>query len=105
MDSFCLKHLERITFMAAQYDSRLVIRSKTAFQYPGLMEYFQWGGSVSAPSSETVDSSSVVGSKPTTAGFSRADVSSKIGERGDKIPVGSKSITVKVGAMSVSYCI
>ena len=69
--------------MAAQSVLRFVIRAKTAFQYPGLMEDFSsGGGSVSASSSETMDNSSMLGSETTTAGADRANDSSKIGERG-----------------------
>ena len=53
-------------------------------------------------SSKTVDNSSVVGSEATTAGVDRATVYSKIGERGERFPVGSEAITVKVVATSVS---
>ena len=106
MNIHCLQKSEITTFMAARSDSISMIQAKTAFQYPGLMEDFSvGGGSVSSPSSKTVDNSSMVGSEATTAGVDRENVSSKIGERGERFTVGLEEITVNVGETSVSYWI
>ena len=89
--------------MDARSDLNFVIRAKTAFQSPGLMEYFSsGGGSISATSSETVDNSSMVGSEETMAGVNRDNISSKIGEIGESFTTGLEAITVKVGATNLS---
>ena len=51
---------------------------------------------------KTVDNYSMVCTEATTAGVDRVNVSSKIGERVEKSPIGYKSITVEVGATRVS---
>ena len=90
--------------MDAQSDSIFVIRAKTAFKSPGLMEDFPaggGGGSVYTYSSETLDNSSMLGSEATTTGVDRANVSYKIGEIEEIFPVGLEVITVEVVATIV----
>ena len=89
--------------MAGQSDSSFVVRAKTVFQSPGMMEDFPArGGSVSASNSKTVDNSSMVGSEAITAAVNKSNVSSKIGERGEIFTVRLEAITVEVGTTSIS---
>ena len=76
--------------MATWYNSRFVIRSKNAFEYPGLMEDFiAEGGSISASNYKTVDNSTIVSSEATMSWVEWESFSSEIDEMGESFPVRS----------------